>query len=91
MKKLVLMFSLSCFMVAAHAAENQLTDAEKADGFQMLWDGSTSKGWKSIKSDSFPAKGWEMKDGVLSVLLNGGRRRYHYRAGLFEFCVEGRV
>jgi hypothetical protein len=72
MKKLVLMLSLSCSMVAVHAAENQLTDAEKVDGFQMLWDGSTAKGWKSIKSDSFPAKGWEMKEGVLSVLLKGG-------------------
>ena len=72
MKKLVLMLGLSCLMGIAHGAENQLTDAEKADGFQMLWDGSTAKGWRSIKSETFPEKGWEMKDGVLSVLLNGG-------------------
>jgi hypothetical protein len=72
MKKCVLMLNLSCFMFAVHAVENQLTDAEKADGFQMLWDGSTAKGWRSIKSETFPAKGWEMKDGILSVLLNGG-------------------
>ena len=65
MKKLILMFGLSCSMVAAYAAENQLTDAEKADGFQLLWDGATAKGWRSVKTPSFPEKGWEMKDGVL--------------------------
>jgi hypothetical protein len=56
--------------VAAIAANepNTLTDQEKADGWQLLWDGKTSAGWKSIKSDKFPEKGWEIKDGTLTVL-----------------------
>ena len=72
MKKFILMLGLSCSMIVAHAVENQLTDAEKADGFQLLWDGATAKGWRSVKSPAFPEKGWEMKDGVLSVLSKGG-------------------
>jgi hypothetical protein len=72
MRKLVLMLGLSCSLGVAYAAENQLTDAEKAEGFQLLWDGTTTKGWRSVKTPAFPEKGWEMKDGVLSVLPKGG-------------------
>ena len=51
---------------------NTLTDAEKAVGWQLLWDGKTTDGWRSAKSENFPAHGWNMKDGVLTVQENGG-------------------
>src|SRR5689334_12229631 len=54
------------------AAMNTLTDAEKAAGWQLLWDGKTSEGWRSAKSDNFPSHGWSMKDGVLTVHDNNG-------------------
>mgnify|MGYP000141359211 FL=1 len=38
----------------------------------MLWDGKTTQGWKGAKLDGFPESGWEIKDGVLSVLASGG-------------------
>ena len=38
----------------------------------MLWDGKTSKGWRGAKLDEFPDKGWEINDGVLTVLSSGG-------------------
>ncbi|MDD4870310.1 MAG: DUF1080 domain-containing protein [Kiritimatiellae bacterium] len=47
---------------------NTLTEKEKADGWKLLWDGKTGAGWKSIKADTFPEKGWDIKDGVLTVL-----------------------
>jgi hypothetical protein len=38
-----------------------------------LFDGSTNRGWRSARTDSFPAKGWEIKDGAINVLpFNGG-------------------
>jgi len=57
---------------AGERAPNTLTAAEKAEGWTLLWDGQTTSGWRSAKSDEFPAKGWEIKDGVLSVLETGG-------------------
>lgn len=51
---------------------NTLTPQEKRDGWKLLWDGKTTNGWRSAKSDAFPSRGWEIKDGVLTVLPSGG-------------------
>ncbi|RPH79544.1 MAG: DUF1080 domain-containing protein, partial [Candidatus Rokuibacteriota bacterium] len=51
---------------------NTLTEREKKDGWKLLWDGKTTAGWRGAKLDKFPASGWEVKDGVLSVLASGG-------------------
>ena len=52
---------------------NELTDAEKAAGWRLLWDGKTSAGWRSPKSEAFPMKGWTIKNGVLTVNDNSGK------------------
>jgi hypothetical protein len=55
-------------------ANNTLTEQEKADGWKLLWDGKTTDGWRSPKSDAFPEKSWRIADGVLTVdpgLTNG--------------------
>jgi len=51
---------------------NTLTAEEQAAGWRLLWDGKSTTGWRSAKAENFPAKGWEMKDGILSVLASGG-------------------
>ena len=51
---------------------NQLTENEKRTGYRLLWDGKSSKGWRGAKLDEFPESGWEMKDGVLTVLATDG-------------------
>ena len=52
---------------------NYLTEKEKREGWRMLWDGKTTEGWRSARSESFPEKGWKMNNGILTVLETGGR------------------
>lgn len=53
---------------------NNLSDAEKKQGFRLLFDGKTTNGWKSASGDAFPAQGWEVRDGNLTVMASGGDR-----------------
>jgi hypothetical protein len=51
---------------------NNISDAEKKNGVQLLWDAKTTQGWRGAYKDAFPQKGWEIKDGTLNVLPSGG-------------------
>ena len=48
---------------------NSLTAQEKAEGWQLLWDGKTLDGWLAVKSGckAPPEKGWVIKDGMLTM------------------------
>ncbi len=51
---------------------NNLSNAEKEQGFSLLFDGESTKCWEGYQGDEFPKHGWEVKDGVLSVLASDG-------------------
>jgi len=59
-------------LAADRAAPNTLSAAEKQQGWKLLWDGQTAKGWRSAKGTEFPKQGWEIRDGALSVVETGG-------------------
>ena len=52
---------------------NKVSAQEKQNGVSLLWDGKTTAGWRGAYKTSFPEKGWEIKEGVLSVLKNEGK------------------
>lgn len=52
--------------------KNELSQWEKNHGWRLLWDGKTTQGWRGAKLDGFPASGWVMKDGELTVLATDG-------------------
>lgn len=54
-------------MAVITPAINQLTDQEKAEGWALLFDGKTTKGWRGAHKDAFPDHGWMVKDGELIV------------------------
>ncbi len=54
------------------AQDNQLTNKEKKEGWHLLFDGKTTKGWKAAFADKFPEKGWKIENGTLSVDSSGG-------------------
>ncbi|WP_319481841.1 DUF1080 domain-containing protein [uncultured Draconibacterium sp.] len=46
---------------------NTLTAKEKSNGWKLLWDGKTTKGWRGVKLENFPQRGWHIEDGTLVV------------------------
>jgi hypothetical protein len=52
---------------------NNLTAYEKKNGWRLLFDGVDSKGWKGAYKDGFPETGWQIKDGMLTVLASEGK------------------
>lgn len=53
---------------ASWAADNALTDKEKADGWKLLFDGTTLNGWHTSPTKS----SWVIEDGVLAAVPAGG-------------------
>ncbi|MFD2288602.1 DUF1080 domain-containing protein [Pedobacter petrophilus] len=51
---------------------NALSAYEKSEGYKLLFDGKTNNGWVGAYKNTFPAKGWKMADGVISVEPSGG-------------------
>ncbi len=52
---------------------NTLTDFEKNNGWKLLFDGVSSKGWRGAKTLDFPEKGWEISEGNITVLPSKGQ------------------
>lgn len=52
--------------------KNELTDLEKKNGWKLLFDGKTSKGWVGAYKNTFPEKGWNINDGILTIQKSDG-------------------
>jgi hypothetical protein len=53
------------------AVANELSDAEKGDGWSLLFNGRSLEGWRAFTSE-MPPTGWAVQDGVLKRVGNGG-------------------
>ncbi|HYV98929.1 MAG TPA: DUF1080 domain-containing protein [Gemmatimonadaceae bacterium] len=50
---------------------NELTAAERAAGWKLLFDGSTLKGWRGLGYDSIPTAHWKVENGAIRKIPNG--------------------
>jgi hypothetical protein len=55
---------LAVLFIGELQAQNELTQAEKEEGFVLLFDGKTSDGWRGYKKDVFPDR-WLIEDGTI--------------------------
>jgi len=51
---------------------NQLTEQEQADGWEMLFDGLSTDKWRGAHMESFPAGGWVVEAGMLKINAESG-------------------
>lgn len=51
---------------------NTVSEQEKKNGVRLLFDGKSTSGWRGAYKETFPQKGWEVKDGMLRVLSSSG-------------------
>lgn len=58
--------------LAPVVTKNKLLAWEKEQGWELLWDGHSTQGWRGAKQEGFPEQGWEIKNGELSVLASDG-------------------
>jgi hypothetical protein len=50
---------------------NQLTAAEREEGWTLLFDGTSVDQWRGYNKEAFPDKGWSVVDGEIHVFKTG--------------------
>lgn len=63
----------SADIYVASFTPNYLTTYERQHNWKLLFDGKTAQGWRSAKSPGFPAAGWQITAGTLTVLSSEGK------------------
>ncbi len=68
------LFGLSSVLLLAMPAtaqemddHNTLTAEERANGWELLFDGETTEGWRGYNDNSFPETGWSVENGTLTI------------------------
>jgi hypothetical protein len=72
-------------------APNTLTDAERAQGWRLLFDGKTTQGWRGYGRPAMPDSGWSVVDGALTVTGRGGDIVATESFRDFELALEWKV
>lgn len=70
---------------------NSLTELEKTAGWELLFDGTSTDGWRGYRKDAFPAEGWEVAGGSLVHTKGGGDIITEKTFEDFEFEFEWKV
>ena len=47
------------------------TNQEPGNGWQLLFDGKSTAGWRALANPEFPKEGWKVEDGILTAEKGG--------------------
>jgi len=75
---------------SASDTPNTLTRAERAAGWQLLFDGKTMSQWRGYKSDSVPS-GWKVEDGTLTKSGSTGDIITRNKFANFELDLDWKI
>ncbi len=97
---------LVCILVIGLAAScgSKGKKAEQAkpadDGWKVLFDGTSTAGWRGYDTTAFPSKGWNIEDGALHCIgsgageaggAGGGDIIYDKKFSNFELSLEWKI
>lgn len=87
----LLLFVAASTAVAADSSANSLSPAEARGGWELLFDGKTTDGWRNYKADEV-SDGWVVEDGVIGWTRKGAgdiitEKQYEY----FELSLEYKI
>lgn len=68
---------------------NKLTERETSEGWQLLFDGETTKGWHNYNKNGLD--GWQVKEGILFTTGKGGDIITNNQYTHFELQVEWKI
>jgi len=74
LRALVRFLGVSSICAAAAAAQtpNQLSAAERAAGWRLLFDGRSFDGWRGLGYDTVPTAHWRIVSGAIEKIASGG-------------------
>jgi len=78
------------FVITASSSANELSRYEKISGWQLLFDGKSTDGWRNYQSETV-SEGWTVKDGVLSCSAKAGDLITNEKFDHFELSFEYRI
>lgn len=56
---------------ANDTAQDEATEVVQDENWIVLFDGTSTEGWRGYNQDSFPAQGWVIEDGALRCIGSG--------------------
>lgn len=65
-----------------------LTEKEKSEGWELLFDGKDLQKWRGVKSETFPSDAWVIEDGALVLAQRGGDIVTREKYGDFELVWD---
>jgi hypothetical protein len=88
-----LLATMTVLWAVVSAVGGQLTTEQKAEGWNLLFDGKSTAGWRGFKKQTFPDKGWVVEDGCLKKVAGvpGGDIITTNTFGDFDLYWEWRI
>lgn len=75
---------------STNAVQNTLTDAERAAGWRLLFDGKTTAGWRNYGKQTI-SDGWVVQDGALTRTGAGGDIITNDAFKNFELTIDWKI